>query len=60
MSTTVPSDHDEEPFDSSAIWHTTTLEELLGGAVPLRSIDDLAIEYLTDEEADAFIAALAE
>jgi hypothetical protein len=58
--TSTPNQQGDEPFDSSAIWRNTPLEELLRGAVPLRSIDDLAIEGLTDEEAEAFIAALTE
>ncbi len=59
MSTTAP-DQQGEPFDSSAIWRNTRLQELLRGSAPLDSIDDLAIEGLTDEEAEAFIAALSE
>ena len=55
-----PDQQGDEPFDKAAIWRNTTLEKLLRGAVPLRSIDDLAIEDLTDEEAEAFIAALGE
>jgi len=50
----------DEPFDASIVWRKTTLEELLRGVKPLRSIKDLAIEDLTEEEFDAFIAALNE
>ena len=34
------------------------LSELLAGAEPLASIDDLLIEGLTDEEGDVFLGAL--
>lgn len=34
------------------------LDELLMGAEPLGSIDEMQIEGLTDEEADAFLAAI--
>lgn len=35
-----------------------SLDELLAGAEPLSSIDELAIEGLTDDEADAFLEAI--
>jgi hypothetical protein len=34
------------------------LDELLAGAEPLSSIDDLLIDELSDDEADAFVAAI--
>jgi hypothetical protein len=52
--------HDDEPFDRPAIWRNTALDELLPGWAPVRSIDDLAVERLSDEEAEAFIAAPSE
>lgn len=60
MSTSGADDRQDEPFDASIVWRKTTLEELLRGVKPLRSIKDLAIEDLTEEEFDAFIAALNE
>lgn len=35
-----------------------SLDELLVGAEPLDSVEDLLIEGLTDEEADAFLTAI--
>jgi len=37
---------------------THSLEELLAGAEPLRSVEELAIVGLSDDEADAFVAAI--
>lgn len=38
----------------------TSLDELFAGAMPLRSMDDLAIEDLTPEEAESFLHAIEE
>ena len=47
-----------EPPQNAEFYRHHTLAELLAGAKPLRSVDDLVIGDLTDEEADAFYAAL--
>lgn len=41
-------------------WKPQTLEELMVGKKPLSSWDDQDIPDLTDEERDAFAAALAD
>lgn len=47
-----------EPPQNAEFYRHHTLAELVAGAKPLRSVDDLLIDELTDEEADAFYAAL--
>ena len=45
--------------DFQAFRASNDLDDLLADATPLRSLDDLAIDGLTQEEAAAFLAALA-
>jgi hypothetical protein len=55
--------HDREPVpDDVNAWFfkETTLDELLASAQPLRSIEDLAIDDLTREEAESFLRAVKE
>jgi len=58
MSDPVPDNGAHLPVDNAGFYRRTTLEDLLAGAEPLRSVHDLIIEDLTDEEADRFYAAL--
>lgn len=54
---------DQEPLRSDInawFFRETALDELLVGAKPLRSIDDLAIEDLTPQEAESFLRAIDE
>jgi len=39
-------------------YRSHSLDDLLAGGKPLGSVDELAIDGLTDEEADAFLAAI--
>lgn len=43
---------------NARFWTKRTLDEIMAGVRPIRSWDDLAIPDLTDEEAEAFEAAL--
>jgi hypothetical protein len=45
---------------NAQFWKKQTLEELMAGKKPFTSWDDLDIPNLTDEETDAFGAALAD
>ena len=45
---------------NALFWNPPTLEELMASVQPLMSEDDLAIPGLTDEEWEAFVAALNE
>lgn len=45
---------------NARFWNSPTLEELMADVPPLTSMDDLAIPDLTDEEWEAFLAALNE
>jgi hypothetical protein len=45
---------------NAVFWNPPTLEELMADVPPLTSMDDLAIPDLTDEEWEAFVAALNE
>lgn len=45
--------------DNSWFYRRHSLGELLEGATPLASVDQLLIDDLTDDEADAFYAALS-
>jgi hypothetical protein len=47
-----------EPPSNAEFYRLHTLDELLAGAQPLRTVDDLLIPDLPDDEADAFYAAL--
>ena len=49
-----------EPPNNAEFYRQHTLADLLVGATPLRSLDDLLIDDLSDDEADAFYAALEE
>ena len=52
---------DTLPHDKNAwFFKATSLEELLAGATPLQSIDNLAIDDLTPEEAESFLRAVKE
>lgn len=44
--------------DNSWFYRRHSLEELVDGAKPLASVDQLLIDDLTDDEADAFHAAI--
>jgi hypothetical protein len=47
--------------DGNAWFFTeTSLDQLLAGTRPVRSIEDLALEDLTPEEASAFLQAIEE
>lgn len=48
-----------EAVDVRAFRASNELDDLLADAVPLRSLDELAIDGLTEDEAAAFLAALA-
>jgi hypothetical protein len=50
--------HGGEPPNNAEFYRRRTLAELLAGAQPLRSVEDLLIDELLDEEAEAFYAAL--
>lgn len=61
MAETARQDHGPVPDDINAwFFRDTALDELLAGAQPLRSIDDLAIEDLTRGEAESFLRAIKE
>ncbi len=47
-------------IDTLRFWRRVELDELLRGAEPLRSIDDLAIPDLTEEEINVFLQSLHE
>lgn len=49
-----------EGFDSDRFRRGVELEELLEGVEPIQSVDDLAIDDLTEAEIDAFVRSLAE
>lgn len=46
------------PPDNSEFYRRHTLDALLGGARTIGSVQDLLIDDLTDDEADAFFVAL--
>ncbi len=46
------------PTNNAEFYRRHTLAELLVGALPIASVDDLLIRDLLDDEADAFHAAL--
>ena len=46
------------PPNNAAFYRHHTLAELLADAKPIASVEDLLIPDLSDEEADAFYAAL--
>ena len=46
------------PPNNADFYRHHTLADLLAGAEPLGSLEDLRIPELSDEEADAFYAAL--
>ena len=50
--------HGGEPPNNTEFYRRHTLVELLAAARPIMSVDDLLIEDLADDEADAFYAAL--
>ena len=50
--------HGGEPPNNAEFYRRHTLAELLAGAPPIVSVDDLLIRDLADDEADAFYAAL--
>ena len=61
MAEAAQQNHEQGPPDVNAwFFKETTLDELLTGAHPLRSIDDLAIEDLTPAEAEYFLRAVEE
>lgn len=48
------------PFDVDEVWKTHSLDELFAGVEPLRADESFVIEDLTDEESEAFWAAINE
>jgi hypothetical protein len=48
----------EAGFDADEFHRPHSVGELLAGAVPLEDVETFAIDELTDEEAEAFLAAL--
>ena len=50
----------EWPFDPEAFWRNRTIEEQMAGVEPLSADESFVIEDLTDEESEAFWAALNE
>ncbi len=58
--TTIAPAEDIPGLDTSRFWRRVELDELLRGAEPLRSMDELAIPDLTEEEIDAFVQSLHE
>lgn len=61
MAETVRQDHKPRPDDVNAwFFKETALDELLASAKPLRSIEKLAIEGLTPEEAESFLPTVEE
>lgn len=58
---TARQDHEPVPDDVNAwFFKEIALDELLANAKPLRSIEELAIEDLTPEEAESFLRAVEE
>lgn len=51
---------DVEGLDPERFWRNVELDELLAGAEPLESLDELRIHGLTAEEGDAFLRAIRE
>jgi hypothetical protein len=49
-----------EPPVNAWFFKETTLAELLAGARPIESVDDLALNDLTPEEAAAFLRSIRE
>jgi hypothetical protein len=47
-----------EPPNNADFYRRHTLAELLADSTPIKSVDDLLIGDLSDDEADAFYAAL--
>jgi len=50
----------EWPFDPEKFWHNRTIEEQMAGVKPLSADESFVIEDLTDEESEAFWAAVNE
>jgi hypothetical protein len=50
----------EWPFDPQAFWRNRTIEEQMAGVEPLSADESFVIEDLTDEESEAFWAAVNE
>jgi hypothetical protein len=50
----------EWPFDPEAFWRNRTIEEQMAGVKPLSADESFVIEDLTDEESEAFWAAVNE
>jgi hypothetical protein len=48
----------DRPLGSDQFWRAHPLDQLLAGAEPLASVDELLIGELTDDEEAAFLAAL--
>lgn len=57
---TVQQDQTIPPEINAWFFRETSLDEPLRGVAPLESMDDLAIEDLTPEEAVAFLKAIEE
>lgn len=60
MAETVGQDELHAPDLNAWFFKETSLDGLLAGAMPLRSMDDLAIDDLTPEEAESFLRAVEE
>lgn len=61
MAETMQEDREPAHDDVNAwFFKETALDDLLASAKPLRSIEDLAIDDLTGEEAESFLRAIKE
>lgn len=49
---------DRDPLGPDEFHRSHSLDELLAGAEPLGSVEELVIEGLSDDEADAFWVAI--
>lgn len=58
MTTDAALPDDRDLLGSDEFHRRHGLDDLLAGAEPLGSVNDLQIEDLTDEEADAFMEAI--
>ena len=50
----------EWPFDPAAVWRSRSTDELFADALPWTGDESFLIDDLTDEESDAFWAAVGE
>lgn len=51
---------DSIDFANASFWEPPSLEQLLRGVEPVESLDEFAIDDITDEEWEAFCSAISE